>query len=191
MSHAKTTIAVKPDALDTSTIGNAAERTEFGFARTTCACSICIENCKHIPGYLIPDDVERIGRHLGYTNIGEFAFDYLLASPGATVMHGGRIFQIPTLVPKRKEDGCCVFLEGDNRCRIHAVAPFGCSFFDHAQPDEEAQRRSSRGLQEIAKHWAAATRNSYTVLWRLLYAASRRAIPPHIARARMRDARQK
>lgn len=162
-------------------------RAEFGFARTECACHECQQHCRAIPGYLVPDDIERISHHLNYTNIGEFAYDYLLASPGATVMGtGGRIFQIPTLVPRRKEeDNSCAFLDAENRCSIHAVSPFGCSHFDCRQSHEEANRRSSRGLQEIARHWAAATTNSYTVLWRLLYAAGRRAIPPHIARRQM------
>lgn len=165
-------------------------RTEFDFARTTCACCLCVENCKHIPGYLVPDDIERMAKTLGYTNIGEFAFDCLLASPGATVMQEGQVFQIPTLVPKRKTtDGACVFLDEKNRCRIHEVAPFGCAYFDHRMDNAEANRRSSRGLQEIARHWATlGGRSSYTVLWRLLYVAGHRAVPPHVARANMNKA---
>ncbi len=170
-----------------STLVQIQPRTQFGFARTECACRECQENCRRIPGYLIPDDIERISRHLGYTNIGEFAFDYLLASPGATVMGaGGRIFQIPTLVPRRKEeDHSCAFLDPNGCCSIHAVSPFGCAMFDCRQSHEEANRRSSRGLQEIARHWMAGATSGYTVLWRLLDLAGRRAIPPHIARRQM------
>jgi Fe-S-cluster containining protein len=129
-----------------------------------------------------------MGRHLGYENLGEFAYDYLLASPGATVMKDGRVFQIPTLVPRRKEDGSCKFLDENNRCTIHAVSPYGCAFFDAHQPDEEANLRSSRGLQEIARHWAGGAKvSAYVLLWRLLYAAGLRAIPAHVARAKMRE----
>lgn len=169
-----------------STLVQITARTEFGLARTECDCHDCQRNCRYLPGYLVPDDIERIGLHLGYANVGEFAYDYLLASPGATVMgQGGRVFQIPTIVPRRKEgDGSCVFLEG-GRCSIHSVSPFGCAYFDCRQSHEEANRRSSRGLQEIARHWAAKAESGYTVLWRLLYAAGRRAIPPHIARQLM------
>lgn len=165
------------------------EREEFGFTRTSCACPDCKLNCKHIPGYLVPTDVERIARHLGYTNIRVFACENLLASPGATVMNAeGRIFQIPTLVPQRKEDGSCKFLDANDRCRIHAVSPFGCSFFDVHQPDAEANHRSQRGLQEVARCWAAGGSSAYTVLWKLLFAAGLRAVPPAIARRNMKEA---
>jgi Fe-S-cluster containining protein len=161
-------------------------RTEFGFDRSVCPCAECVNNCRHIPGYLIPADVGRIARHLGLTNLVEFAFSYLLASPGATVMRAGRVFQIPTLVPRRKEDGSCVFLDERNRCRIHEVSPFGCAFFDAHQSDAEAQRRSGRGLQEVAGHWAMSPNtHAYTVIWKLLCAAGMRAVPAHVARQRM------
>ena len=165
------------------------ERTEFGFERTECACSDCTLNCKHLSGYLLPSDVERIARHLGYTNLGDFAFDNLLASPGATVMNAeGHIFQIPTLVPRRKADGSCVFLDANDRCTIHAVSPYGCSFFDAHQADSEANARSGRGLQEIAREWVAGSRSAYAVLWKLLCEAGLRAVPPHVARERMKEA---
>jgi Fe-S-cluster containining protein len=101
----------------------AAARSEFCYDRTVCACGECVNNCRYIPGYLIPTDVGRIARHLGFTNLVEFAFRYLLASPGATVMQAGSVFQIPTLTPRRKEDGSCVFLDEHDRCRIHEVRP--------------------------------------------------------------------
>ena len=166
------------------------ERAEFGFTRTMCACPDCTINCQHIPGYLVPADVQRIARYLGYTNVGEFAFDNLLASVGATVMNAeGRVFQIPTLVPQRKADGSCKFLDAEGRCSIHAVSPYGCAMFDAHQASEEADRRSSRGLQEVARHWSARVGTSaYAVAWRLLYTVGLRAIPAHIARMEMEEA---
>ncbi len=161
-------------------------RTEFGYERTECTCSDCINNCRHLPGYLIPADLERISRYLGYKSIVKFAFDYLLASPGAIVARfDGSIFRIPTLVPRRRADGSCIFLYEHGRCEIHSVSPFGCSFFDCRQSQEEANARSSRGLQEIARSWVHASRHIYTMIWRLLDIAGKRAIPPHIARQRM------
>lgn len=161
-------------------------RTEFDFNRTECACAECIANCRYIPGYLIPADVNRISHHLGYANPFKFAFKYLLASPGATVMQEGRIFQIPTLVPRRKADGSCMFLDENNRCRIHEVSPFGCAFFDAHQSHMEANKRSGRGLQEIARQWAVRPfSHIYVIIWRILYASNLRALPAHLARARM------
>jgi hypothetical protein len=39
-------------------------RSEFGFFRTVCACAGCVLNCRHLPGYLIPADLERIRREV-------------------------------------------------------------------------------------------------------------------------------
>lgn len=170
-------------------LSEAEPRAEFGFERSVCACHECTANCKFIPGYLVPADIERISRALGYSNVVTFALENLAASPGATVMNTeGRVFQIPTLVPQRKPDGSCKFLDGQNRCSIHSVSPFGCAFFDAHQPDEEANRRSGRGLQEIARNWSSgAVSSAYVRLWRLLYIAGFKAIPAHIARAKMKE----
>jgi len=138
---------------------------------------------------LVPADIERISRALGYSNVVTFALENLAASPGATVMNAeGRVFQIPTLVPKRKPDGSCKFLDEHNRCTIHAVSPFGCAFFDAHQSTDEANRKSSRGLQEVAGQWVAERASLYAMLWRLLFSAGRRAIPPQVARRRMEEA---
>jgi len=164
-------------------------RAEFGFKRSVCACHECTANCKFIPGYLVPADIERISRELGYSNVVTFAMENLAASPGATVMNSeGRVFQIPTLVPQRKADGSCKFLDKNNRCTIHAVSPFGCAFFDAHQSTDEANRKSGRGLQEVAGQWVAGRASLYAMLWKLLYSAGRRAIPPQVARRRMEEA---
>jgi hypothetical protein len=59
-----------------------------------------------------------------------WAEENLLASPGALVAKDGEMFRIPTLVPTVQLNGACINLTEDNKCRIHDVAPFGCSFFD-------------------------------------------------------------
>lgn len=183
----KKTTACPPDCAVTAPVAAtpivaAAPRTEFGFTRTECACAACASHCRVVPGYLVPADVERISRHLGYTNPLSCAIAYLLASPGATVMQQGRLRQLPTLVPRRQANGACVFLDENNRCRIHAVAPYGCAFFDSHQSDAEATRRSTRGLQAIARLWAQPKTHLYTLLWRILDATGRRALPPALAR---------
>jgi len=158
-------------------------RAEFGFKRTQCACGECTNNCRIIPGYLVPDDIERISRYLGYTNLVRFAFENLAASPGATVMSGedGRIFRIPTLVPQRGANRSCKFLQNGS-CAIHAVSPYGCAMFDVHQSHAEANRRSARGLQEIAREWAREGRSIYVLIWKMLDAAGVRAVPPEVAR---------
>ena len=158
-------------------------RTEFGFKRTECACDECTHNCQVIPGYLIPDDIERISRHLGYANLVRFAFENLAASPGATVLSGGdgRIFRIPTIVPQRQANRACKFLR-DGNCTIHAVSPYGCAMFDVHQSHAEANRRSARGLQKIAREWAKGGRSIYVLIWKMLDAAGICAIPPEVAR---------
>jgi hypothetical protein len=103
-------------------------RTEFGAPRTNCSCKMCRLNCKVMPGYLIPADLERMIP--AGADPFRWAEENLLASPGALVMKRGKSFRIPTLVPATKPDGSCIHLTKDERCDIHDVAPFGCAFFD-------------------------------------------------------------
>lgn len=161
-------------------------RKEFGFERTVCACGECALNCHFIPGYLIPADLERIAARLDYDNLIEFAINNLLASPGATVLDGGQVRQIPTLVPARREDGACLFLDEQNRCSIHEVSPFGCAFFDVHQSREESDRRSGYGLMQIAHAWREG--HFYAQIWLLLETLGLMATPPAAARARMKAA---
>lgn len=158
------------------------EGNEFGFKRTECACKECVRNCYFIPGYLVPSDIHRIAEHLNETELVRFAFDNLLASPGATVIAGGEILQIPTLVPARRPDGACRFLK-EGRCTIHAVSPYACRLFDHSQTKEQADVISMRGLMEIAKAWRNV--DLYTRLWLMLHEAGQIAPSPFEARARM------
>ena len=127
-------------------------RTTFGFHRTECACAECALNCRFIPGYVSPTDIAAIAHHLGYENLLTFALDHLLASPGATVMANGELFQIPTLVPARQANGACKFLTADHRCAIHTVSPYGCSHFDvHQSLGEEFVGSSSHCTRVASK----------------------------------------
>src|SRR5208337_1439820 len=65
-------------------------RTEFGLERTACGCGACVTNCRFMPGFLIPSDLERmipagVDPYL-------WADKNLLASPGALVMKDGETF---------------------------------------------------------------------------------------------------
>jgi Fe-S-cluster containining protein len=115
----------------------------------------------------------------------KFAFDNLLASPGAIICTQGELITIPTLVPARGADGACRFLK-EGRCSIHAVSPFNCAFFGHEQSREEADALSMRGLVEIARAWQRG--DLYARLWMMLHEAGRIAPSPLEARARMQAA---
>jgi len=103
-----------------------------------------------------------IAERLNESDMARFAFDNLLASPGAIVAANGKCFSIPTLVPARGMDGACRFLQND-RCAIHAEAPFGCSHFSTEQSKEESDAISAHGLMEIAKAWRRG--DLYARLW--------------------------
>jgi hypothetical protein len=165
-----------------------AARTEFGFSRTVCACHACTLYCRHMPGYLIPADLERIHQHLSPgEDLVVLARRHLLASPGALVLRRGLPLRIPTLVPARRLGGACVFLTDAAQCAIHAVAPFGCAFFDSHMPPAEADRRSMRGLQAILDAWNAG--DAYARLWVALADAGFVADAPEVARPHFQQPR--
>ena len=164
------------------------ERSEVGYTRTECACKECVRNCYFIPGYLVPSDIQRIADHMNETDIVRFALDNLLASPGATIIANGELFQIPTLVPARRQDSACRFLK-DDRCTIHSVSPYACRLFDHCQTKEQADAISMRGLMEIARAWCSG--DLYARLWLMLHEAGRIAPSPFEARARMQASLEK
>ena len=164
----------------------AAERTEFGVARTVCACRDCVASCRFIAGSLIPTDLHRISEYVGESDLTRFAFDNLLASPGAIIFTRVRLIRVRTLVPARRSDGACQFLTAEDRCSIHIVSPYSCALFDCSQSREEADALSLRGLMEVAKAWLRG--DLYAQLWLMLYHAGRVAPSPIEARARMRAA---
>ena len=154
-------------------------RTEFGLERTACGCGACVTNCRFMPGFLIPSDLERmipagVDPYL-------WADKNLLASPGALVMKDGETFRIQTLVPAVKKDGACIHLAEDMCCKIHAAAPFGCAFFDCGP---ERGSLSSQGLVEVMKAWRAG--GLYAKLWRRLWSRWKRQHKPEVLRQRMR-----
>lgn len=161
-------------------------RTEFGFERTMCSCHECTLNCRHIPGYLIPADLDRIKHHLAPTDWLHWTEQHLLASPGALVARDGMVFRIPTLVPARATSGACVLLTSDNRCAIHSVAPFGCAFFDTHMSTKEADRRSRHGLEDIYKAWVNG--DEYGQVWLALDRAGLQTPSPETCRQQLKAA---
>lgn len=106
-----------------------------------CACAECVGYCKRQPGSLATDDVPCLKAILGEEWGRKF-----VASPGAVVgrkVEGGMVLRrIPTITPRSDATGRCVFLDKNDRCEIHDVAPFGCSAFDPHMDNLEADRRS-------------------------------------------------
>jgi len=163
------------------------DRREFGFGRTVCGCADCTRNCRFIPGYLIPADLQRILNQLAPgQDLFDWARQHLLASPGTQVMRGSNIFRIPTLVPARRADGACRFLTADNRCGIHAAAPYGCAYFDSHQSIAESDQRSKRRLQAVLEAWQNG--DVYAQVWATLAEADLVAPPPEVCRVLMRQA---
>jgi Fe-S-cluster containining protein len=109
------------------------------FAKTECSCSACVACCKRQPGPLAPGDFETIQGFLGITF--EQMKKLFWRSPGALVQQAGRRFWIGTITPQRSA-GKCVFLDANERCRIHAVKPAGCAYFDTHMVGRDAQDRS-------------------------------------------------
>ncbi len=63
-------------------------------------------------------------------------------------LRSGIIRQIGTITPKF-ENGRCVFLDENDRCKVHAVAPFGCAYADTHMDMAEGNARSHWGLLQI------------------------------------------
>ena len=118
---------------------------EHGFERTVCACENCTACCKRQPGPLANGDFERIAQAQGWAP--EVALEqaqrHFVASPGAVVKDSitGQVQRVGTITPKRVK-GRCIFLTKENRCSIHAVAPFGCAYFDTHMSYAKAHPRS-------------------------------------------------
>jgi len=110
------------------------------FDRTVCACKTCTNCCRVQPGPLAHGDFERIADFLGEDR--EQAKRHFWASPGALVRLGsGETVRVGTITPKRVK-GRCVFLDENDRCKIHPVAPFGCAYFDTHMSHVTAMPRS-------------------------------------------------
>ena len=157
-----------------------------GHFRTICSCELCAINCRFIPGYLLPEDLDRIATFLSYSKSLEFAEKNLLASPGAIVIKDGRLCRIRTLVPARNDSGWCNFFDG-SLCSIHRVAPFGCAFFDSHQEQSESNAISAKGLQIIAGLWEDQPFSLYCQIWNHLHRRGMRAPAPEECRDRMRE----
>ena len=123
-----------------------------GMERTTCDCHNCAAGCKSMPGALIPGDLERIQAHVGDQSA-EFVDKHFQASEGALVVLQGIPTRVPSLVPRQDDADRCVFLDADDRCSIHPVAPFCCSYVDTHQGRREGDERAYFAVaQQLRSH---------------------------------------
>lgn len=115
------------------------------FKRTTCACDNCVACCKQQPGCLVPSDIARIKEFLG-----EPLEKYFVASRGSLIkdMRTGIAERVGTITPDYVK-GRCVFLDENDRCKIHPVAPFGCSYVDTHMNRSQGMERSLYIVHEV------------------------------------------
>ena len=155
-------------------------RTEFGVPRSNCSCVNCQTNCRFMPGFLIPADLDRM-IPAGADPL-DWAERNLLASPGALVSKGGHVVRIHTLVPAIKPDGSCINLADEGLCRIHETSPFGCAFFSCGP---EVPNLANSGIIACA---LAGPESLYWRIWAHLDSIGRRQHAPEALRKRMAEA---
>jgi len=158
-------------------------RSQFGFMRTENSGPEDVLPCQHMPGYLVGDDLLRIAAHLRFSPR-DFAEQFLLASSGTVVESQGEKFYLPTLVPKRGENGHCIFLEDNNLCGIHDVSPYGCAFFDSQMSDEEFSKRRAAGAADLWRIWIEGCDigQLYVDIWWKLNEKGMIALSPKVTR---------
>ena len=126
--------------------------------RTECACERCRACCKAMPGMLVPGDMEAIlseyvPRDWSEKEISDWIGCHFVASEGAMVAVGGHIGRVRTITPapRSASDPTCVFLDSDERCAIHSVAPWGCRMCDSHMGRDQADPIVKCGLWMICK----------------------------------------
>lgn len=162
-------------------------REEFGFQRTSCSCRKCSVWCEHIPGYLVPSDLDRL------IPSGEdpliWAEQNLLASPGLQIKTPQFTVSIPSLVPRRQQNGHCQWLQ-DGHCTVHENSPFGCAFLSQcSQSNAHGQKITNAG--RAARAEAFQKDGLYAQIWKHLWAKGLRELTSQVNRKRAASAVKK
>ena len=138
-----------------------AEMALHKYERSYCECNKCKAGCKSMPGMMSPEDVVQVATYCGQDpeddtlRFVEWAVEHYAASGGATViMSNGTTRGIPAIVPQQHANGQCVFLDENDRCTIHPVAPFGCRQFKVCDGDDQEldNEKSRSALNVISMH---------------------------------------
>jgi hypothetical protein len=159
-------------------------RQEFGFVRNTCSCRKCSVFCEFIPGFLVPSDLDRLIPSGDDPLL--WAEQYLLASPGFQIKTPQFTLSIPSLVPRRKGNGHCHWLQ-DGRCTIHENSPYACAFHNQCrQTDAQAERIGIAGREARAK--AFEEDGQYAQIWRHLWEKGLRELTSTESMRRVREA---
>lgn len=155
------------------------------YTRTVCACAMCKACCDTCPGMLIPGDLQLIVDHILGTRADEdevmdFITAHFEASEGARVKNSrtGAEWHVPTIVPRARRDGSCVFLDEKRLCKIHEVSPFGCSYVDAHMKKEPGDRRVNDALSLIQKNMTE--NGTYWQIWQMLQQAGKVAEPVRV-----------
>ena len=83
-----------------------------------------------------------------------------------------RVITLPTLVPARKPNGHCTFLDA-GRCSIHALSPYGCAFLDTHHSDADLAARSKPLYDDILQDLESD--GPYSEVWRTLRSSNHTA----------------
>lgn len=114
----------------------------IGVERTSCNCERCKIACHCMPGYLAPSDLPHFSDH-----------SKLRRSQGASVVRGGNIIDLPTIVPAQRPDGACVFLE-NGHCTVWENSPYGCRAFSVCDTDDDSEKRMAGVIELWNSHEA-------------------------------------
>jgi hypothetical protein len=118
-----------------------------------------------VPGNLVPSDLERL------IPPGDDPFrwaeQHLLASPGIQIVTPMFRVSIPSLVPRRQENGHCHWLQ-DGLCTIHEDAPYGCAFLSQcSQSNALAAKITEPGRRARAEAFEQGS--LYAQIWQHLW----------------------
>jgi len=136
--------------------------------------------CEHLPGYLVPSDLDRL------IPSGEdpmlWAEQNLLASPGLQIKTPQFTLSIPSLVPKRQDNGHCQWLQ-DGECTVHENSPFGCAFLSQCrQTNAQAEKITDAG--RAARAEAFEEDGLYAQIWKHLWEKGLRELTSQESRKR-------
>jgi len=120
---------------------------------SSCDCNQCRQACLNSPGWFMPEQIEKLARHLGLTVEETFTRHLAVgvtAMPDGSLRHGvmphklrdgkkpGSVWTLPELA----QPGRCVFYDR-GLCSIYPVRPFECARMLHSRTNESIKLRRS------------------------------------------------